>query len=85
MIFYRDASEHGQAVREFLREFKRQTGKDLEEISPDSPRGIELCELYDIVEYPTLVATDNEGHMQQMWRGLPLPTISEISYYVVQN
>lgn len=82
---YRDASEHGQAVREFLREFKRQTGNDVEEVNPDTAHGIELCELYDIVEYPTMVATDNEGHMQQMWRGLPLPTISEISYYAGQR
>lgn len=85
MIFYRDASEHGQAVREFLREFTRQTGKTVEGVDPDTPKGSELCQLYDIVEYPTVVAVDNEGQMQQMWRGLPLPTISEISYYVIEN
>lgn len=82
MIFYRDASEHGQPVREFLREFGRQTGKTLEEVDPDSVRGAQLMELYDIVELPTVIATDNEGHMQQTWRGLPLPRISEVSYYV---
>jgi hypothetical protein len=36
---------------------------------------------YDIVEYPTVVALDDSGGLQHMWRGLPLPTISEISYY----
>ncbi|HEX4662688.1 MAG TPA: hypothetical protein VH144_03665 [Candidatus Saccharimonadales bacterium] len=85
LIFYRDLSEHGQPVREFLREFTRQTGKTVEGVDPDSAQGIELCRLYDIVEYPTVVAVDNEGHMQQMWRGLPLPTIMEVSYYVQQN
>jgi hypothetical protein len=81
MIFYRDASEHGQAVREFLREFHRITGRTIDEISPDSPDGIQRAEVYDIVEYPTLLAIDDNGTMQNMWSGLPLPTISEVSYY----
>jgi hypothetical protein len=82
MIFYRDASEHGQPVREFLREFTRQTGKTVEEVDPDSIQGSRLSELYDIVELPSVVAIDNSGQMQQTWRGLPLPRISEVSYYV---
>jgi len=81
MIFYRDASEHGRSVREFLRAFKRQIGRDLEEVNPDTPSGGQLCQLYDIVEYPTLVAVDDQGQLLQQWRGLPLPLISEISYY----
>ncbi len=82
VIFYRDASEHGQPVREFLREFTRQTGKSLEEVDPDSRDGAQKRTLYDIVELPSIVATDNSGQMLQVWRGLPLPRISEVSYYV---
>lgn len=82
MIFYRDLSEYGQAVREFLRDFHAQTGKTLPEVDPDSPHGIELCELYDIVDYPTIVAIDDSGQYLTSWSGLPLPRISEVSYYV---
>lgn len=82
MIFYRDASEHGQAVREFLREFHRRTGKWIEEVNPDSPSGATTAATYDIVEYPTMIAIDDNGVLQTQWRGLPLPTISEVSYYV---
>jgi len=27
------------------------------------------------------VALDDNGQLQNLWRGLPLPTISEVSYY----
>lgn len=81
-IIYKDASEHGREVREYLRDFERQTGKTLIEINPETRDGSAFCRVYDIVEYPTLVATDDNGVMQQMWRGRPLPQIMEVSYYV---
>lgn len=67
---------------EFMREFERRTGRQLESLDPDSREGSGFITTYDIVEYPTVVALDDQGQMQQLWRGLPLPTISEVSYYV---
>lgn len=81
-IIYKEFSDHGREVREYLRDFERETGKKLEEINPESREGESLCRAYDIVEYPTLLAVDDQGVMQQMWRGTPLPQISEVSYYV---
>ena len=80
-VIYKDASDHARAVINFLADFKRETGKELTTVDPDSPEGADLCRNYDVVEYPTILATDNQGIMQQMWRGLPFPTISEVSYY----
>lgn len=81
VVIYRSDSEHGREVEEFLDNFRRQTGRELETISPDEKEGRRLCEAYDIVEYPTLLALSDDSQMQAMWRGLPLPTISEVSYY----
>ena len=81
-IIYREASEHGGVVRDYLRDFKRRTGKDMDIIDPDSREGASLCETYDIMEYPTILATDSNGVLQTQWRGIPLPTINEVSYYV---
>lgn len=81
-VFYRENSEYSRAVTEFLRDFKHRTSKSLEEVNPDSKRGAELARLYDVVEYPSLVATTNDGELRFLWRGLPLPTIDEVSYYV---
>lgn len=80
-MVYKVESDHARAVIDYLRDFKRQTGKDLEEIDPDTRDGSALCRTYDIVQYPTIVALDDNGVMQNMWSGLPLPTISEVSYY----
>lgn len=81
-VVYKVESDHARAVMDYLRDFKRQTGKDLEEINPDTRDGAALCRTYDIVEYPTVVSLDDNGVLQNTWRGQPLPTISEVSYYV---
>lgn len=78
---YKDASDHARAVIDYLRDYKRQTGKDLEVVDPETRSGAALCTTYDIVEYPTIVALDDSGTIQNLWRGQPLPTISEVSYY----
>jgi hypothetical protein len=80
-VITRDNTDYARQVTEYLRDLERQTGKTLEIIDPDSPDGAHICRTYDIVEYPTIIATTDEGELQQMWRGLPLPTISEVSYY----
>lgn len=82
VVIYRDESEHGSEVTSFLRDLKRQTGHDLEVIDPDTREGVSFCRTYDIVEYPTIVALSDGGELQNMWRGMPLPTISGVSYYV---
>jgi len=81
-VIYKEATDYARQVTDFLRDFNRQTGHELETINPDTADGADFCRTYDIVEYPTVVAISDDGILQQMWRGLPLPTISEVSYYV---
>lgn len=81
VVVYKQDSEHARVIMDWLRDFERQTGKKLEEVDPDSRPGASLCRAYDVVEYPTLLAIDNDGQLQNMWRGTMLPTISEVSYY----
>lgn len=81
VVVYKPNSDHARAVTDWLRDFNRQTGKTVSEIDPDTKEGAELCRNYDIVEYPTIVAFDSSGALQNMWRGRMLPTISEVSYY----
>lgn len=81
VVVYKEQSEHARAVTDFLRDFTRQTGRTVETLDPDSKDGADFCRVYDIVEYPTMVAISDDSHLQNMWRGLPLPTISEVSYY----
>ncbi len=77
----RERSEHGREIRDYVRDFKNITGGEIEILDPDSLRGESFCKSYDIVQYPTVIAISNDGHMQQMWKGKPLPLINELSYY----
>ena len=80
-VIYKYDSDHAREVLDYLRDFSRQTGREIEEIDPDTPSGAHTCRTYDIVEYPTLIALDDNGQLQHLWRGRPLPTINEVSYY----
>lgn len=81
IVIYKDESDHAREVISYLRDFARQTGRELETMDPDTRDGSAFCRVYDIVEYPTIVAIDDNGSLQNLWRGRPLPTISEVSFY----
>ncbi len=82
IAIYKDETDYARDVTDYLRDFTRQTGHTLETLDPETAEGAAFCRTYDIVEYPTIVALSDEGVLQNLWRGLPLPTISEVSYYV---
>ena len=81
VMIYKEESDHARVVLDYMRDFTRQTGKELEVMDPDSREGSSFCRVYDIVQYPTLIALDDSSRMVQMWPGLPLPRIMEVSYY----
>jgi hypothetical protein len=82
VVVYKNESDHARDVLDFLRDFERQTGHVLDTLEPDSIEGELFCRAYDIVEYPTVIALSDDSAMQNTWTGIPLPTISEVSYYV---
>lgn len=82
VVVYKSESDTARSVLDFLRDFERQTGHVLETLEPDSSEGIQFCTAYDIVEYPTMIALSDDSRMLNMWSGVPLPTISEVSFYV---
>lgn len=82
LVLYKEQTDYARQVSDFIADFKRQTGHDLEIVDPESAEGINFTEVYDILEFPTLIAISDDGQIQNQWRGMPLPTISEVSYYV---
>lgn len=81
-VVYKDRSDHAREVLDYMRDFKNQTGHKIEVVDPDSRHGADFCRIYDIVEYPTIVALTRDGIYQNMWRGRHLPPINEVVYYV---
>lgn len=79
---WRRESDYGRAVEEWMMEFERRTGKEIETISPDGRDGAWFCQTYDVVEYPTLLALGDDGSVLAEWRGKMLPTFDEVNYWV---
>ncbi len=82
IIMYRSRSDHGRQVEEFIREFKeRYEAPQVEIVDVDSREGVALAGLYDIVQYPAILATRNDGSVLNTWQGADLPLMDEVAYY----
>ena len=81
VCIYRDNHDYSRSVEEWLENFYRQTGREIETMNPDE--NISFCEAYDVVEYPTILALGNSGEVLSSWRGRDLPLINEVMYYMV--
>lgn len=78
---FRDNQDYTRSVTDWLENFRRQTGREIETMDPDKNPG--FCETYDIVEYPTIIAIDNNGEVHNVWKGRELPLINEVLYYAI--
>lgn len=85
VIIWRDESDYGRTVTEWLRDCERRIGVAPESLSPDEPEGESICRAYDIVEYPSMLALDDSGKVMQMWRGRDLPRIDDVAYYLIEH
>lgn len=81
VIVWRRDSDYGRTVEEWIRDFAVISGKEIEEVDPDSIEGQSFIEIYGVVEYPTILGMDDSGKVLESWRGLPLPRLNEVAYY----
>lgn len=81
LLFYRPNSAHERVALDYIRDFHMRTGKELETMDVDTPEGAELCRLYEIIDYPAILARDTEGRLLNLWMGEPLPRFDEVGYY----
>lgn len=82
---WRRESDYGRMVEEWLRDFERRTGKEIESLDPDTSEGESFCRTYDVVEYPAIVAVGDDGAVLAIWRGQMLPRFDEVSYWSQQG
>ena len=78
LLLYRPESEHARAVDNFLREMHARSSQEVELVDVDSQEGVRKVELYDAMQYPTVVATTDDGQLQKMWSGTPLPMVNDV-------
>ena len=81
VCIYRDGQDYSRSVDEWLDNFYRQTGREIEVMNPDENVG--FCESYDVVEYPTILALGDRGDVRASWHGKTLPLVNEVLYYML--
>jgi hypothetical protein len=79
LVLYRPVSEHARITEEFLHDLQsRHDGTKVETINIDSREGSTLASLYDVVEYPALLAVRDDGSVANSWTGPLLPLIGDV-------
>jgi len=82
VVVYRPNSEHGRTIEEFVRDFQHRhedTKLDVQDV--DSREGTALVSLYDIVQYPAIMALRDDGSTLKIWEGGDLPLMDEVASY----
>ncbi len=80
-ILYHPKSEHARKVEEFAHDFKRQKDRDIELLSLETREGSAIASIYDIVQYPALLAMQDNGQLLKNWEGEELPLMNEVAAY----
>ena len=82
LVLYRPRSEHGRAVEAFIRDFKaRHEEGRMELVDVDSRDGLATATLYDVMNYPAILALRDDGSVLKSWEGETLPMMDEVAYY----
>ena len=81
ICIFKEKQDYSRSVNEWLKDFYRQTGREIETMDPD--QNTSFCEAYDVVEYPTILALGERGDIRASWKGRQLPLINEVLYYMV--
>jgi hypothetical protein len=85
VVLYRPNSEHQTAVESLDRDYQRRTGRSLELVSLNTRDGAAMASLYDVMQYPAILALTDDGRVLQMWQGMPFPLLNDIMYYDQQS
>jgi hypothetical protein len=82
VILYRPQSEHARVVEEFIQNYRdhHSTGR-LEALNVDGREGSATASLYDVMQYPTILALANDGSVLHSWEGDMLPLSDEVAAY----
>ncbi len=81
IVLYRPNSEHSRKVDEFVHDFVHaEPNRKVDLMDVDSPEGVAKCQLYGVVQYPSIIAIDDNGVLLKGWEG-NLPLMDELSYY----
>lgn len=82
ILIHTPNSSHARIVEEFCENFKRRTEVEINLISTETREGASVASLYDIVRYPAIVITRDDGTLINQWQGDSLPLVSDVMAYL---
>ena len=53
----------------------------MELVSMESREGVTKAELYDVMQFPAILAVANDGSLINSWIGMPLPLMNDVAGY----
>ncbi|NBU34505.1 hypothetical protein EB118_11975 [bacterium] len=84
VILYKPNSDHGRVVEEYLHEFAvRNPEVSFNALSVETREGANTATLYDVMQYPSMLALRQDGSIAKSWQGLPLPLINDVAYFTI--
>ena len=82
VVLYRPRSEFARVTEEFIHEYQvRYPDGKLEILDLDSRDGIATASLYDVMQFPAILALRIDGSLLKMWEGSALPLMDEVAGY----
>ena len=85
-MLFRPDSGHARAVETFVHDFKsRYSEAKVELVNIDEREGIALASLYDIMQFPAVLALAGDGTLLQMWQGSQMPLMNEVAAYLISR
>ena len=75
----RDNTEYTREAFDWMTEFKRETGYDVELEDPETISGEMFAMHHDIVQYPTVCVMRDDSKVLAKWAG-KLPQFEEVTY-----
>lgn len=83
LILYRPNSEHATTVETFVRDLQHQhdVGNKVEVLSVDTRDGSSTAALYDIWQFPAILALAEDGRVLNTWQGEQMPLMDEVAAY----
>lgn len=81
-MLYRPNSEHSRVVEEFAHDFAREHREvNLKLVDLNTRDGSSTASLYDVMQYPAILALTDDGQVVREWEGQSLPLMNELAYY----
>ena len=81
VVLYRPTSDHSRGVEEFVHDLQRRNGGKVDLVNVDTRDGSATASLYDVMQYPAVLALKDDGQLLKDWQGNTMPLLNEVSYY----